>query len=325
MPCPALLAQYNFTHALIFSYYQSMELRHLRYFVAVAEELNFRRAAEKLNLAQPPLSAQIKALETELGVRLFERTTRSVNLTHAGRVFLEDARSVLAASNQAQRRAQEAAHGLVGILRLGVIAPAANSGLARIFREFRQRFPNVQLSVFDLTTPDQLQRLRENELDAALARPPVRFPELDFEFVEEADQVLALPANHRLARKRTLQWRDFDAEPMVMVQPNLQHGYYNAFLAACAKAGARPIAAQYTNDIQTKLWLISAGFGIAPTTATLAEVRRPGLCFRKLPPGLPPVQTILVWRREDHSPVLTHFRDCFPPFRSRSSAVGRSQ
>src|SRR5262249_54630806 len=154
-----------------------MELRHLRYFVAVAEELSFRRAAEKLNLAQPPLSAQIKSLETELGVRLLERTTRSVSLTHAGRVFLEEARSVLAASSQAERRAQDAAHGLVGTLRLGVVAPTANAWLAAILRRFRQRFPSVQLSVFDLTTPDQLRRLRENALDAALVRPPVGFPE----------------------------------------------------------------------------------------------------------------------------------------------------
>ena len=294
-----------------------MELRHLRYFVAVAEELSFRRAAEKLNLAQPPLSAQIKALEAELGVRLLDRTTRSVALTPAGRAFLDEARNVLLASAQAERRAQEAAHGLVGTLRLGIIAPAANARLADVLRRFRQQFPSVQLSIFDLTTPDQLRRLRENELDAALVRPPVGFPQLDFEFVEEAEQILALPAEHRLVRKRHLEWQDFDGEPMVMVQPNLQHGYYDAFLAACAKAGAKPRAAQYTNDIQTKMWLISAGFGLAPTTATLAEVKRPGLVFRRLPPGLPRVQTVLVWRREDHSPVLTHFRECFPPFRTR--------
>src|SRR4051794_1557423 len=124
-----------------------MELRHLRYFVAVAEELSFRRAAEKLNLAQPPLSAQIKSLEAELGVQLLERTTRTVSLTHAGRVFLEEARGVLALSHQAQRRAKEATQGLVGILRLGVIAPAANAWLANVLRRFRQQFPSVELAI----------------------------------------------------------------------------------------------------------------------------------------------------------------------------------
>jgi DNA-binding transcriptional LysR family regulator len=297
-----------------------MELRHLRYFVAVAEELNFRRAAERLHIAQPPLSAQIKALEGELGIRLLERTTRSVALSHAGRVFLEEARAVLAASADAERRAKEAAHGLVGTLRLGVIAPVANAWLAAVLRRFRERFPSVTLAIFDLNIPEQLRRVRERELDAGLVRPPVGFPELDFQFVEEAEQVLALPTGHRLARKRQLDWSDFDGEAMVMVQPNMQHGYYDAFLAACAKAGAKPRVAQYANDIQIKLWLVSAGFGLAPTTATLAEIHRPGLAFRRLPQGLPRVQTILAWRKDDHSPVLAHFRSCFPPFRVGTEA-----
>ena len=95
------------------------------------------------------------------------------------------------------------------------------------------------------------------------------------------------------------------------MHPNEQHGYYDPFFARCAKAGAHPRPVQYANDIQTKMWLISAGFGIAPTTATLSEVKRPGLVFRPLPAGLPPVRTILVWRRDDDSPVVTHFRSCF--------------
>ena len=121
---------------------------------------------------------------------------------------------------------------------------------------------------------------------ASSFRPPIGFPELDFEFVEESAQVLALPAGHRLASKRQLKWSDFDGEAMVMVQPNMQHGYYDPFLAACAKAGSKLRVVQYVNDIHIKMWLVSAGIGIAPTTATLAELRRPGLIFRPLPPGL---------------------------------------
>lgn len=288
-----------------------MELRHLRSFIAVAEELNFRRAAERLHMAQPALSAQIKALENHLGVSLFERTTRSVKTTHTGRVFLDEARAVIAAAGQAEQRAKKAKQGLVGTLRLGVIAPNANAWLAGILRGFRQRFPGVQLSLFDLTTPEQIERLRAGELDAGLLRPPVGFPELDAKLVAESAQALALPAGHRLAKKRNLRWADFHNEELVLGNPRMQHGFYDAFLTACERAGAKPTVAQYTNDIQTKLWLISAGFGIAPTVATLAEVHRPGLVFRALPPGLPPVQTLLVWRRSDESPILTHFRACF--------------
>jgi DNA-binding transcriptional LysR family regulator len=289
-----------------------MELRHLRYFVAVAEELSFRGAAERLHMAQPPLSAQIKSLEDDLGVRLFERTTRSVRLTAAGRVFLTESRGVLAASAQAEQRAKEAEQGLAGTLRVGMIAPTANAWLAGILRRFRQNFPAVQLSLFDLTSPEQLRRLRAGDLDVALLRPPVGFPELEFQFVGESRQVLALPAGHRLAKKRRLAWQDFANEELVLMHPSTQHGYYDTFFAQCAKVGAKPRAVQYANDIQTKMWLISAGFGIAPTTSTLAEVKRPGLVFRPLPAGLPPVRTILVWRRDDHSRVLARFRDEFP-------------
>jgi len=288
-----------------------MELRHLRYFVAVAEELNFRRAAERLRIAQPPLSAQIKSLESELGVRLFERTTRSVRLTTAGRVLLDEARLVLSVSAQAEHRARQAGQGLVGTLRIGIIAPSANAWLAGILRGFQQRFPGVQLSLFDLVSLEQMRRLREDELDVGLLRPPVGFPDLECRFVEESPQILAMPADHRLARQPQLTWADFHGEALVLIHPTMQHGYYDAFLAACAQAGATPRAAQYANDVQTKMWLISAGFGIAPTTATLAEIKRPGLVYRDLPGPVPPVQTVLAWRRSDRSPIVSAFRESF--------------
>ena len=301
-----------------------MELRHLRYFVAVAEELSFRRAAERLHVAQPPLSTQIKALEEELGVQLFERTTRSVRLTHTGRVFLDEARAVLSAAIKAESRAKSAHDGLTGTLRLGVIASAASSWLSGILRTFRQRYPGVQLSLYDLTSPEQLRRLRANELDAGVLRPPVTFPELDFSLIEETSHILAAPSEHRLAKKHKIEWKDFDGEQFVLVHPSLQHGYYDPFFAACARVGARTQLVQYANDIQTKLWLISSGFGIAPTSATLAEIHRPGLVFRRIPPGLPPVQTVLVWRRNDDSPPLVHFRSIFGDSVHRDGLAGIS-
>ena len=289
-----------------------MELRHLRYFVAVAEELNFRRAAGRLHLAQPALSTQIKNLEEKLGVRLFERTTRSVMLTQTGQVFLGEARAILAAAAQAEQLVRKAEHGLVGTLRVGVITPATGPLLAKVLRHFHQKYPGVQLSLSALTSAEQLRRLRAGELDAGLLRPPVTSPELDSRFVEQAPQVLALPAGHRLARKRRLEWKDFNGEGLVMIHPDQQHSFYDPFIAACVKAGAKTHVAQYAQDVQIKMWLISAGFGIAPVTATLVEIRRPGVVFRPLPPGLPPVQTVLVWRRLDASaPVVKNFLDCF--------------
>jgi DNA-binding transcriptional LysR family regulator len=288
-----------------------MELRHLRYFLAVAEELSFRKAAERLHLAQPPLSSQIKNLEEELGVKLFERSTRTVRLTTAGRVFLEETRLVLAAAGQAELRVRKAEHGLVGTLRIGVLAPTATSRLATVLRSFRQKHPGVQFSLHEATSVEQLQRLRTDQLDVGLLRPPVTFPELQFHFLEESPMALAVPAGHRLAKVRKIEWSEFHNEALVMIHPSLQHGYYDPFLNRCAKAGAKPIVGQYANDVHSKLWLISAGFGISPTTKTMSEVKRPGLIFRDLPPGLPLVQTLLVWKRTNVTPMVQNFIDCF--------------
>jgi DNA-binding transcriptional LysR family regulator len=302
-----------------------VELRHLRYFVAVAEELSFRRAAERLHIAQPPLSAQIKALEAGLQLKLLERTTRSVSLTSAGRVFLEEARAILASVRQAEHRAKEAEQGVIGTLRVGIIAPMANAWVAAILRKFRHQLPQVQLSLFDLTSAEQLDQLRDGALDAGLLRPPVKFPELDCMVIGESRQVLALPKGHLLARKRgPSSWQDFHGQELVLMHPTTQHGFYDAFFAACARVGAKPVVAQYAHDIQTKLWLISAGFGIAPTTALVAELRRFDLVFRPLPPGLPVVRTVLAWRREDKSPLLQRLRDSFNnPTRTEHDRSGR--
>ena len=289
-----------------------MELRHLKYFIAVAEELSFRRAAARLHLAQPPLSAQIKTLEEELGVRLLERSTRSVRLTPAGGVLLEEARTLLASAERAAQNARNAGHGLVGVLRIGIVASMATARVAGGLRQFRQKFPGVQFSLHEYHSSGQLQRLRADELDVGFLRPPVGYAEMESQFVEEAPQVLALPAGHRLARERRIEWRDFHDESMVIIHPSLHQGYYDPFFDHCAQAGARPIVSQYAHDIHSMLWLISAGFGLAPTTRTIAEVKRPGLRFRELPPGLPLVQTMLVWKRANNSAILRNFLEFFP-------------
>lgn len=298
-----------------------MELRHLKCFVVAAEELNFHRAAERLRIAQPAVSTQIKALEKDLDVLLFERTTRSMVLTASGTLFLVHARAILGSAEQARVLARQAQKGTAGLLRVGVIPPAASPWLARILRQYHQRFPDVQLLISEQTSSEQFRQLRAGELDAGLLRPPVEFPDLESRFVEETFQVLATPALHRLARKRKLEWNDFDGEALVMIQPSQQHGFYDAFLAACAGAGAKVYPAHYTPDIQIKMWLISAGFGVAPTTAALSLIKRPGLVFRPLPPGLPPVRTALTWRRQNTSPLLRNFLECFSEYRQDSAPV----
>lgn len=288
-----------------------MELRHIRYFLAVAEELSFSRAALRLHIAQPSLSVQVKDLEAELGVLLFDRTRRNVHLTHAGAAFAVEARTVLAAVQHAEQQARRAEQGMIGTFRIGVIAPAANAYLARRLRAYRNAFPLVNLSLHEQASNSQIDQLLAEQIDVGFLRPPMDHPDLDALFLSEAPMALAVFAGHRFATARQVEWKDFDEEPLVMVQPALQHGYYDKFLSLCSDAGARPTVGQYANDVQTVLWMVSAGLGIAPTTKTLAEIRRPGLVFCDLPLGRPMVQTLLVWRRADKSPLLREFLSHF--------------
>jgi DNA-binding transcriptional LysR family regulator len=284
-----------------------MELRQLRTFVTIVEELSFSRAAQRLHVAQPALSVQIKALEEELGIKLLERNSRSVRLTPEGAVFLIEAQQVLAAARRAQDQAHRARHGLIGTLRIGVIAPAANTRLAAALRSYRAAFPEVDLFLNELTSSQQIESLLAEQIDVAFVRPPVDHAELATYFLEEVPMGLAVYAGHKLARAKTIRWQDFDGEALVVVAPHLQHGYYDRFLARCAEAGARPVIRQYANDVQTILWLVSAGLGITPATLTLSEIKRPGLLFRPLPDGMPKVQTLVAWRRNNQSPLLAEF------------------
>jgi DNA-binding transcriptional LysR family regulator len=256
------------------------------------------------------LSAQIKQLEEELGARLLERTTRSVSLTAAGAVFLEQSREIIAKASLAAETARKAGVGRVGMLRLGFITLSTSPKLAQALRRFHHSYPEVQIIVSDHTTAEQYHLLDQSELDIGLLRPPVENPDLDWRDLEDVHQVLAAPAGHRLARKAALEWKDFDGEGIVMIQSTGQHRFYDEFLNACARSGAKVHPAQYAKDISSKLWLISAGFGIAPTTASVSRIKLPGLVFRPLPSGIPPVKTLLAWRRDSASPVLKNLLDC---------------
>jgi len=284
-----------------------MEIKHLRSFIAIVEEMSFSRAAQRLRIAQPALSVQIRTLEEELGIKLFERTSRAIQITPEGTIFLTEARNVLAAAERAKDQAHRARHGLVGTLRIGVIAPAANLRLSALLRSYRGEYPEVDLFLNEMASPLQIQALLDDRIDVAFVRPPVEHPQLSSFFLEEAPMALAVYAGHKFARAKTIRWKDFDGEALVVVAPQCQHGYYDRFLARCAEAGARPVIRQYASDVQTIMWMVSAGLGISPATATLSEIKRPGLVFRELPMGLPKVQTRVAWKRSNSSPQLSEF------------------
>src|SRR5687768_4355925 len=197
-----------------------MELRHLRYFVAVAEELHFGRAAVRLHIAQPPLSMQIKQLEGELGFRLFQRTNRKVEITQAGALFLDDVRELLAELDRSVASAKRVARGESGWLGIGFVGSATYAVLPAALQRFRKDHPDVELVLRELVTAKQAQALREGRIHVGLARPAIDEEGIDSEVILHEPLVAALPDSHRLARKAGIRVEDLAAEPFILFPRN---------------------------------------------------------------------------------------------------------
>ena len=286
-----------------------MELRHLRYFVAVAEELHFSRAAERLHMAQPPLSQQIRQFEDELGVALFIRTRRSVRLTDAGRVILEDARRTLAQAAKIALDARRAAQGEAGILRLGFSGAAPYTTLPTLLRAFRTQFPDVALSLFERSSEEQIELLATGAIDAGLIRLPVANlpPSLIVRSIVREPLMLALPRGHRLARQRTVPIRALAREPFIMIPRHVAPGLFDTIDRACRRAGFAPIIGQEAVQIQTIVSLVSAGLGVAIVPASIRNLQRSRVVYRALSPGSATTEMALAYDRENPSAVLRTF------------------
>ena len=285
-----------------------MELRHLRYFVAVAEELNVRRAAERLHVSQPPLSRQIHDLEYEVGTKLFARSKQGVQLTEAGRLFLREARQILSQSQRAVQLAQAASRGQAGRLELAYSAAFFDPIFARVTRLFRKRFPLVELRIRELLTYQQIQELLEKQID--LGYVGLRFPELEkdleFECVRKGALWVALPPGHPLAKRRHVTLRVLAQEPFI-APPRTSPAYRDALLNLCRSAGFEPEIVQEGNNAQCMLELVSAGVGVALVPETFRQLLAIDVEFRPLAPKLPPLEFHVAWRRDNQSPPLQAF------------------
>lgn len=284
-----------------------MELRSLRYFTTLADELHFGRAAKRLSITQPPLSQTIASLERELGVRLFERTRRKVALTHAGTAFLEEARATLARAAQAVQVAQRADRGEVGRLTLAYLAATAYSLLPLVLRDFARSFPGVTLELRELTLPQQFEALLRGDVEVGLLRPPVVYAELDSETILQERFVLALPARHPLTALRRVPARRIAGEPFVMFprQPGLV--FHDLVLGFCLRSGFKPHVAQEANQTHTVVGLVSAGIGVALVPASAQKIGLAGVAYRPLREATPAARTAVAWRRLDSSPVVKAF------------------
>jgi DNA-binding transcriptional LysR family regulator len=289
-----------------------MELRHLRYFVAVAHEGHVTRAAEKLHIQQPPLSQQIRALEREIDATLFVRHPRGVSLTDAGRSFLADAEQILAQAEHAKIRARRTARGEVGRIAVGFTTSAPFHPLvARAIREFRGNRPNVSFVLEESSSGDMVSGLRDERLDVAFIRSGLVDPAgITVHPLLQEDMVAAFPARHPLTKRARLTLKDLADETLILYRRPDGRGLYDVIIAACAEAGFSPHVVQEAPRIVSTLNLVAAGLGITIVPASLSRLPLEGVSYKPFAgrPGIK-VPLNLACRADERSAATLAFID----------------
>jgi DNA-binding transcriptional LysR family regulator len=286
-----------------------MELRHLRYFVAVAEELSFTRAAEHLRVAQPAISVQVRRLEDELGVALLDRSRRTVRLTEAGEVLLGEARRLLASVEQTERLVRRTGTGAVGRLTVGFVPSAANETLPPLLRGFAAAHPGVELTLREMAPDDLVRALHEGRIDVAFLYLPLDDPALDQAVVARESFVAALPRDHALAAGQRVDVARLAGERFILPARHGMPSLHAQVLDICREAGFTPQAAQ--DDVwlvQTIVGLVAAGAGVALVPESARALRRRGVVYRPLRGRTPhEVELAAVWRRDERRAAPRRF------------------
>jgi DNA-binding transcriptional LysR family regulator len=287
-----------------------MELRHLRYFIAVAEELHFGRAAQVLGISQPPLSQQIQALEQEIGARLFERTNRRVELSEAGRLFLAEARLVLAQVDKAADVARRAQLGQLGELKIGFTSSAPfNSSIPQAIFAFRQAFPAVHLALQEMSSKEVAEALVDESVQVGIMRPlPLPESLVAVELFREP-LVAIIRADHPLAvgSEEGLQLSALAAEPFVFFPRSYGSGLYAQLINLARQAGFSPLITQEAGEAMTIIGLVAAGLGVTVLPASYQRMRIDGVVYRTLLDAEANTAVWLVQRRDQHSPMAKAF------------------
>lgn len=282
-----------------------MELRQLTYFIAVAEERHFGRAAKRLHIAQPPLSQQIRQFEEQLGVKLFDRTTRRVDLTAAGALMLERGRSILNDVEALQADVYQVGQGATGVLHVGFSGASTYSVMPRIVRAAGTAYPGLTLDLHgEMLTPAMERGLLEHTLDAAILRPPVSSPEIDFRIINREPLVVALPAHSPLASDRPLSMVELTEQRFVTYPP--ESVMYRMTADLCREAGFQHRVSQMAQETSTILSFVAAGGGVALMPASVRSVQLRGVRYRELEDS-PHAELAVAWRREDRSVLLSNF------------------
>ncbi len=284
-----------------------MELRHLRYFVAVAEELHFGRAATRLYIVQPSLSQQIRQLEDELGVPLLRRTKRSVEMTDAGKVFLLEAQHILIQVQEAKRAAQRAARGEIGRLVIGYISSSTYDLLPMMLSEYRKLFPDIDVALREQTTQEQVRALEEESIQVGLLRLPINNPMLHVEVVRREPIVCVLPEGHPLALHERIAVPLLANEPFVLQSRQRGGGYYAQLTNLCLAAGFSPNVIQEVTEMHTIVSLVAAGMGVSLVPLSVKNIRSQGVVYRELEGAATITEMALAWLRSSHSTTVQNF------------------
>jgi DNA-binding transcriptional LysR family regulator len=286
-----------------------MELRHLRYFVAVAEELHFGRAARRLNISQPPLSQQIRALEKEVQADLFTRDTRRVELTAPGGEFLKYARAALDQAAQGVLSARRVQRGEVGRLGVGFITSMAYTYLPWLVRVFRNRYPDVELVLTEQETWNQILALQERRLDVGIVRGPVEASGVSNTAALTEPFVVALPDDHRLARHRTVRLSALADDSFIMFPRSIGGRFYEAVGSLFQRAGFTPRIAQEAIQMHVTVGLVSARLGVALVPRSIQLLQTPGVVYRPLASNSGKAAIVIAHRDDDRSSVVRAFKD----------------
>lgn len=287
-----------------------MELRHLRYFIAVAEELHFTRAAERLHIGQPPLSHAIQVLEADVGAQLFTRTKRWVRMTEAGTLFLADARRILALSEQAAETARRAQRGEAGVLRVGFTFSTPLTPLfAKVINRYRLQYPAVTLILHEMATLPQLHALVHRTLDLGFVRPveDAMPPDIALTRLRDDPLVAVLPAALALARSKVVAMADLTEQPFVMYPHSAGTGIYAQILRLCRDAGFVPRIGQEAGEASTIIGLVAAGCGVSVLPASFERIRMDGVRYRPIADEGASTTLLLAQRSDESSPLVDAF------------------
>ena len=287
-----------------------MELRHLRYFVAVAEELHFTRAAERLKISPPALTEQIQGLERELGVRLLLRNQRAVSLTEAGSRFLEEVRITLRQAERAELVARRAGRGEVGEVEIGYVSSASCTGLlTRAVAQYRLTHPMVRINIRKVETSRQLDDLTEGRLDVGFLRPPARYPVgISSVIIARQSVLMVLPENHPLAaQKEPIKAASLAGETFIAPSFEMEVGIYQHTAELARRGGFAPRMDARAPDFFTIVTMVAAGFGIAAVPQSCACIQIPGIVYRPVVPQTRPAELAAAFRRDERAPAVKSF------------------